>query len=120
MAGVCGGIGNYFRIDPVFIRLIIIFLTLLTVFLPLIIAYFIASLIIPLEPANSPAVDFKRLYRSKGDRIVAGICGGLSKLFKMDTTILRLIIIVLTLVTGIAPLLVAYLIGWLIIPEKNM
>lgn len=45
--GVCGGVGDYFGIDPVIVRLICIFSGIG------LIAYFIAGLIIPLEPLQS-------------------------------------------------------------------
>ena len=56
----------------------------------------------------------KRLYRSKYDKKIAGICGGLGQYFDIDPTLVRLgaIVLVLALGTGI----LAYLIAWLIIP----
>lgn len=120
ITGVCGGLGSYFRIDPAFIRLILIFICVLTAFVPLAIVYLITSMLIPLEPKNSPAFEFKRLYRSANDRVIAGICGGLAKLFRMDPTVLRLIMIVIALISGFVPMLIAYLVGWFIIPEKNL
>lgn len=47
IAGVCGGIGEYFDVDPVWIRLAWVLLTLLTAFFGGILAYLIAWLIIP-------------------------------------------------------------------------
>lgn len=119
IAGLCGGIGHYFRIDPVFIRLIFIFLFVLTAFIPFMLVYFITAIIIPLEPKNSPALDFKRLYRSRSDRVLGGICGGLAKTFKMSPALLRLIAVAITLITGFLPMALAYLVGWFIIPEKK-
>lgn len=49
LTGVCGGIGEYFNIDPTIIRLIWAVLTLMTVLFPCIFAYIIASFIIPEE-----------------------------------------------------------------------
>jgi phage shock protein C len=55
LLGVCGGIGEYFNIDPVIIRVIAVILLIAGVF-PAIIAYFILALIIPLKgsTANTP------------------------------------------------------------------
>ena len=58
----------------------------------------------------------KRMYRSKGDRKIAGICGGLGEYFDMDSTLLRLIFVLLLFTTGFAPIIITYLIGWIIIP----
>lgn len=118
VAGICGGLGNYFSLDPNFIRMLVIFLCLATVVL--LVAYIIAALIIPVEPPNSPAIEYRRLYRATNDRIMAGICGGLSKILKMDSTVLRLIVVVLTLITGVFPMLFTYLICWVLIPEKQL
>ena len=59
----------------------------------------------------------KRLYRSQKDRKIAGIFGGLGEIFSVDPTLLRLAFVFLGLATGVFPLLVAYLLGWVIIPK---
>ncbi|MCK4322689.1 PspC domain-containing protein [candidate division WOR-3 bacterium] len=58
----------------------------------------------------------KRLYRLKKDRKIAGICGGLGEYLDADPTLLRLIFVLLLFVTGFAPMIITYLIGWIIIP----
>jgi len=59
----------------------------------------------------------KRLYRSKKDRIVGGVCGGLGEYFDLDPVLFRIIWIILIFAYGTG--LIAYLLAWLIIPEKN-
>lgn len=54
LEGVCAGVGNYFDVDPVLIRLIYILMTCFTGFVPGIAAYIIAMLIIPEEPKTVP------------------------------------------------------------------
>ena len=62
----------------------------------------------------------KRIYRSQEDRKIAGILGGLGELFDIDPTLLRLLFVFIGLASGVIPLAVAYLIGWIIIPRgKN-
>lgn len=56
----------------------------------------------------------KRLYRSRKDKILAGICGGVGKYLDIDPIIIRLIFIVLLLTVGSGILI--YLIAWIIIP----
>lgn len=119
LGGVCGGIGHMVRLDPTIIRLLLIFICLLTGILPVVLIYLLSCLIIPLEPANAPAFEIKRFYRSKSNRVFAGICGGLSDMLRIDATVLRLVFIVVTFVTAIAPMLIAYVIGWIIIPEES-
>lgn len=57
----------------------------------------------------------KRLYRSRTDSKIGGVCGGLAEYFKIDPTIVR-IIFVLLLLPGGFPGLVPYLLIWIIVP----
>jgi phage shock protein C len=61
----------------------------------------------------------KRLYRSKKERKISGICGGLAEYFNIDPVIVRLIVILLCLITGILPILIAYIVAHFIIPEGS-
>ena len=56
----------------------------------------------------------KRLYRSRTDRKIAGVCGGLAQYFGWDPVIPRILLVVLVLGYGIG--ILAYLICWLVIP----
>ena len=58
----------------------------------------------------------KRLYRSETNKKIAGICGGIGEMMDVDPTIVRLIVIMLGLVTGIFPFVIGYLIAWMIVP----
>ncbi len=48
--------------------------------------------------------------------MVAGICGGLGEMFNIDPTLVRLGFVFLGLATALFPILIAYIIGWIIIP----
>jgi phage shock protein C len=61
----------------------------------------------------------KKLYLSKTDRKILGVCGGLAEMFGIDSTIIRLVLIFLCLLTGILPLVVTYIIAGIITPEKT-
>lgn len=50
LAGVCGGLGEYFAIDPVLIRLLYLFITVFTGLVPGILCYILAAAIVPLRP----------------------------------------------------------------------
>ena len=50
--------------------------------------------------------------------MIAGICGGLGELFEIDPTLIRLGLVFIGLATGIVPLVIAYIIGWIIIPQN--
>jgi len=62
----------------------------------------------------------KRLYLSKTDRKLAGICGGLGEMLEFDSTVIRLVFVFVAIFTGLFPMLFAYIIGWIIIPEKPL
>jgi phage shock protein C len=49
--------------------------------------------------------------------MVAGICGGLGEVYNLDPTLIRLGLVFLGLATGIMPLLIAYILGIIIIPQ---
>ena len=59
-----------------------------------------------------------KLYRSKKNRIVAGVCGGIGEYFKIDPTLVRLLWLFITMVSAGVGGLVAYIIAWIIIPEE--
>lgn len=58
-----------------------------------------------------------KLYRSQTDRMLGGVCGGLSKYFDIDLTVVRLFFVVLTLLGGFGPLV--YFILWIVIPPEG-
>lgn len=60
----------------------------------------------------------KRLYRSDTNKVLAGVLGGVGEYFDIDPTILRLGYIVFTVLTGVFPAIVAYIIAVLIVPKK--
>lgn len=61
----------------------------------------------------------KRLYRSQKDRKLAGIFGGLGDYFEIDSNVLRLLAVLLFLISGFFPVLITYIIAWIIIPDEN-
>lgn len=60
----------------------------------------------------------KTLYRSRTNRVLGGVFGGLGELYAVDPTVLRLLYAVLAVLTGFVPLTVVYLIAWAVIPEE--
>lgn len=66
LAGVCGGLGEYFGIDSTWIRLAFIFLMPLTYFLPILV-YIICVFSFP-EKRNIQETDFKKRRRPRGSK----------------------------------------------------
>lgn len=60
------------------------------------------------------ATQSKRLYRSRQDRMIGGVCGGLGDYFDIDPTVIRLLFVFGTLLGG--PGVIAYLILLVIVP----
>ena len=58
-----------------------------------------------------------RLYRSQTDRMFAGICGGLGEYCHVDPTALRFLFVVVTVLSGFFPGVIAYIVGIFIIPN---
>jgi phage shock protein C len=61
----------------------------------------------------------KRIYRSKDDGIICGICAGVAKTFDLDPSIVRIATVVLIFTAGVFPVLIGYGVGALIIPEEG-
>ena len=57
----------------------------------------------------------KRLYRSKGDRMLCGVCGGIAEYFDIDPTLVRLGWALFCALGGSG--IIAYIIAAIIIPE---
>lgn len=58
----------------------------------------------------------KKLYRSKSNRFIAGVCGGLGDFFNVDPTWIRILFVLFLLAAGST--LLVYLIMWLVVPEQ--
>jgi phage shock protein C len=57
------------------------------------------------------------LRRSRGDRVVGGVCGGLGRYLGVDPVLLRIAFVVLALAGGGGILL--YIVSWILIPEEK-
>lgn len=57
----------------------------------------------------------KRLYRSRKDRMICGVCGGIAKYFNIDPTLVRLAFVLIALWAGSG--IFAYIIAAIIIPD---
>lgn len=59
----------------------------------------------------------KRLYRSRSNQQIAGVCGGLAEYFNIDPTLVRLLFVAFALMGG--PGLIVYIAMAIIIPEED-
>jgi len=67
--------------------------------------------------AGTSAVPPRRLHRSAIDSKIGGVCGGMAEYFGMDSTLVRLLWVMVTFFTGLVPGILVYVAAWLIMPE---
>lgn len=60
----------------------------------------------------------ERLYRSRSDRVLAGVCGGLAEWLKVDPSLIRIAWVVLALATAVVPFVVLYIVMAVVVPER--
>lgn len=65
-------------------------------------------------------METKRLYRSRTNRVFAGICGGVGEYAGIDPTVLRLLWLLVVIFTGFFPGALAYIVAVLVIPEQRV
>jgi phage shock protein C len=61
----------------------------------------------------------KTLYRSQTKKILGGVCGGLADYLDMDVNLVRLLFVGADLFTGFLPMIIFYLIAWIIVPMEK-
>jgi phage shock protein C len=71
----------------------------------------------PLGPEPDPAAAPQRLVRSRSERVIAGVCGGIGRYLGVDPVLLRIAFIVLALANGLG--VIAYVVAWVAIPEEG-
>ncbi|MEP0985444.1 PspC domain-containing protein [Ekhidna sp.] len=121
IGGVASGIANYFGIDPIWVRLLMlaflfnIFFWGLSGFIFL--AYIILWIAVPASDQLDDDKAVKKLFRSSDDRVLGGVSGGIASYFGADPVVIR-VLFVISIFLGGAGLLV-YLILWIITPEAK-
>ncbi|MFH1751115.1 MAG: PspC domain-containing protein [Candidatus Micrarchaeota archaeon] len=61
--------------------------------------------------------EVKKLYRSRKDYMVGGVCGGMGKYFGIDSNLVRLAFVLLAFAGGAG--IILYLAAWLLLPEEQ-
>lgn len=60
----------------------------------------------------------KKLYLSKTDRKIGGVCGGLGETYGIDSTLIRLAWVFICFTPAIIAAMITYIVAWIIIPQK--
>lgn len=70
------------------------------------------------EPASgTPVPPVRRLTRSRSDRMVAGVCGGVAEYTGLDGNVVRLLAVLVVLFGAFLPV-IAYVVAWVLLPEE--
>lgn len=70
------------------------------------------------DPTGQAPTPAKRLVRSRDDRWLGGVCGGLARYFGIDSNLVRLLVVV-GAVLGFGSLILAYIVAWVLMPEED-
>ncbi len=86
LGGVCSGIANYFNIDPLIVRILWIFLIGVNI-----LGYLILWIAVPSSSVKEVGGVRKRLFRDIDNKVIGGVCAGLSKYFGIQVWVIRIL-----------------------------
>jgi len=66
------------------------------------------------HPSHTPA---RRLTRSRDNRMISGVCGGIAEYTGLDANLIRLVVVLGT-IFGFGSLAVAYVVAWILMPQE--
>ena len=121
IAGVCAGIASYLDADPTLVRLAWVALSIVPgVLIGGLLGYVVAWLFLPEGQRENAGYSGKTLLRSTRDRTVGGVCGGIAEYLGVDSTMVRVLWVVLSIYPGaVIGGVLAYVIAWLVIPDRR-
>jgi phage shock protein PspC (stress-responsive transcriptional regulator) len=122
IAGVCSGVAAYFEINPLWVRLAALGFFFGLAFLPVasvtvFLSYLVLWIALPPQANLENKGTFRKFFRSRKDKVLGGVAGGLAAFFNSDPVLIRILFVVLFLAGGSG--LPAYLILWALIPEAR-
>jgi len=59
----------------------------------------------------------KKIYLSKKNKVLGGVCGGMAEYFNLDPVIIRIIFVVLVIGTGFFPFIIGYILAYVMLSE---
>lgn len=114
LGGVCSGLGSYFNVDPLWIRLL--FAALLFVYGITALIYIVMWIVVP----GSYELDEpqgKKMFRDPERKVIGGVSGGIAAYLGIDIILVRVLFILLTFAGGLGVFL--YIIFWVCLPEAR-
>ncbi len=116
LGGVCSGLAHYFSIDPVWIRLLFA-LSAFATYGGLVLAYIALWIIVPPSDTLEDESSTKKMFRDTDNRIIGGVASGVAAFLGLDSTVVRVIFIGLSIFGGVG--IVVYIIMWIALPEAR-
>ncbi len=89
LGGVCSGIANYFGLEPLLVRILWIFLIGVNI-----LGYLILWIAVPSSSVKEVGGVKKRMFRDIDNKIIGGVCAGLSKYFGVQVWIIRVLFLI--------------------------
>ena len=89
LGGVCSGIANYFGLEPLLVRILWIFLIGVNI-----LGYLILWIAVPSSSVKEVGGVKKRLFRDIENKVIGGVCAGLSKYFGIKVWIIRILFLI--------------------------
>lgn len=122
LGGVLAGLAAYFEVNPLWVRLLYVafffgFAFLPSFGFPFLLVYLVLWIVMPADPSLDNKGNFRKLFRSRKDKVVGGVAGGLGLYFNTDPVILRVLFLGSVFLGGAG--ILAYIILWVIIPEAK-
>ncbi|MEO5891264.1 MAG: PspC domain-containing protein [Ferruginibacter sp.] len=136
IGGVCGGLANYFNLDPTVVRIIFVVISL--AFGTGLLAYLILWIAVPSSASTEIGGTRKKLFRDPDNKLIAGVCSGIGSYFGVSSWVPRILFLLpfLSFVfrwsnwgfwdfpnfinLSFSPgSLIVYIILWLVIPEAT-
>lgn len=115
LGGVCAGLGYYFNVDPVWIRLLFVLLTFAWGIILL--AYIILWIAVPGSyELEEPEIN-KKLFRDPDKKVVGGVASGLAAYFGTDVVLFRILFVIFTIFGGLG--LIVYIVLWIALPPAR-
>ncbi len=115
IGGVCSGLGIYFNVDPLWIRLL--FALLAFAYGVTILIYVIMWIVVPGSYELEELEVGKKMFRDGERKVLGGVSGGVAAFFGIDIIAVRLLFIIFTIFFGVG--FIVYIVLWIAVPEAK-
>lgn len=116
LGGIGAGLGNYFKIDPVWPRLILALLAFST-YGAGILLYVLLWILLPVSDTLEDEPSVRKMYRDSGNKVLGGVAAGVAAFFGTEASLIRVLFIVFAIIGGAG--ILVYIILWIALPEAK-